>query len=73
MAWNSPIYRQLLKNNESALLVTEGNVGELAEAITRLIEEPELRNRIGKGAQVESKNYDIDKVCEIFDKNLKTL
>lgn len=42
---------EVLTGDETALLVEPGNVGELARAITRLVESPDLRARLGANAR----------------------
>lgn len=70
VAWDSPIYQQLLKNGKSALLVPGGDVNKLAESLVNLIENPKLRLSLGKEAQKEAKNYDWKKVCEKIKQEL---
>jgi glycosyltransferase involved in cell wall biosynthesis len=49
---------EVLTDNETALLVEPGNVGELKAAILKLVEGDELRARLGKKArQVAIENY----------------
>lgn len=66
IAWDSPIYRQILKNKKSALLVSEGNVDDLSKGIVNLINNPKLRRRLGEEAQKEAQDYDWSKVCEVI-------
>jgi glycosyltransferase involved in cell wall biosynthesis len=70
VAWDSPVYQQLLKNGKSALLVPEGNIDELAQSIIRQIENPKLRSSLGKEAQKEAKNYDWVKICDYIRQEL---
>ena len=70
VAWNSPIYKQLLEHGKSALFVPEGNVDELARSISGLIENPNLRYRLGEEAQKEARNYDWRKVCDKIKQEL---
>jgi glycosyltransferase involved in cell wall biosynthesis len=42
---------EVLADNETALLVEPGNVSELASAIVKLVESPELRARLGARAR----------------------
>jgi len=42
---------QVLKHEETALLITPGDSGELAGAITRLAENPEMRTSLGRRAR----------------------
>ena len=70
VAWNSPVYKQLLEHGKSALLVPEGNVDKLAESMANLIENPKLRHSLGKEAQKEAQNYDWKTVCYQIQKEL---
>jgi glycosyltransferase involved in cell wall biosynthesis len=53
---------ELVRHERSGLLVTPGDPVELAGAIRRLVEDPDLRARLGQGgrAQVEAE-FDLDK------------
>lgn len=73
VAWNSPVYRQMLKHNFNALLVPKGDVNALAKAIVNLVENPKLRKSLGKNAQKAAKIYDWGKVCEKIDTALKSI
>jgi colanic acid/amylovoran biosynthesis glycosyltransferase len=43
--------RELVQDGETGLVVSPGRVDELAQAITRLIEDPQLRRRLGDAGQ----------------------
>ena len=46
VASNLPVFRELLHNDENALLVNPQKTQELSWALTRLARDPELRNRL---------------------------
>jgi glycosyltransferase involved in cell wall biosynthesis len=50
---------QILENEVDALLVPPGDAGALAEAMTRLATNPELRKRLGERAKLRSSMFDI--------------
>jgi glycosyltransferase involved in cell wall biosynthesis len=53
-----------LRDGENVLLVPPGDAVALAEAIARLAENPELRQRIGQGAKETSKAFGWDSIAE---------
>jgi len=58
---NIPVHKELVVNNENALLVDPENPEEIAEKITYCIEHPELRDRfyrINKGIVEERENWE---------------
>lgn len=63
---------EVLSDNETALLVEPGNVAELASALIKLIEAPELRARLGATARdVAVQNHtwtrNAERVLEAYD------
>jgi glycosyltransferase involved in cell wall biosynthesis len=50
---------QILENEVDALLVPPGDAGALAEAMTRLTTDQELRKRLGGRAKLRSSMFDI--------------
>jgi len=58
IAWDSPIYRQLIRDGHSGVLVEHGNTKALARELQRLIEDPARREALGQAAQAEAKAYD---------------
>lgn len=51
VTWDLPFYQEILDNGKTGLLVEAGNVEKLEEAVTRLIESPQLRAQLGVEAQ----------------------
>jgi glycosyltransferase involved in cell wall biosynthesis len=57
VASDLPSIREVLTDNEQALLVEPGNAGALAAAIRRLIADRPLAERLARSAQVEAPKY----------------
>lgn len=57
VASDFPVFREILKNEHNAILVTESNPKEQAEAIKRLLEDKNLSERISKQAHKDVQNY----------------
>jgi glycosyltransferase involved in cell wall biosynthesis len=53
-----------LQDGENVLLVPSDDAAALAEAIARLAEAPELRQRLGQGAKEMSKAFGWDRIAE---------
>ncbi len=51
VTWRLPFYEELLKDEDTALLVEPENLDEMTSAITRLIDHCELRKKIGANAR----------------------
>lgn len=47
----------IIKNNEDGILIENGNYKKLAECICRLIENEEIRKRMGKNARINVQRY----------------
>lgn len=71
IAWDNHTYNQLVKNNDSGLLVTPGDVQALGEGIARLLNNPEHAKKLGENAQEDAKQYDFNiiskKLAKILD------
>jgi len=63
--------RDLITDGEDGFLVPEGDVPMLAERIMQLIEEQDLRHRMGQAAKIKSERYAepviMDKWMKLFD------
>jgi len=64
VASDSPGLRDAVRDGETGLLVPHGDVGALARAILRLIEDGDLRRRLGDEAKIFSRNFDWDRMAE---------
>lgn len=54
--------RDVISEEVDGLLVPEGDIDGLAEAMSRLIEDEGLRMEMGKNARVKAEKYDIDSI-----------
>lgn len=67
--------RDIISEEVDGLLVPEGDIDGLAEAMNRLIEDEELRIKMGKNARVKAEKYDIDSIgkqwIDLFQSLLK--
>ena len=59
---------EYVTNNQNGLIVESGNVKAVADAMRVLIEQPELRRRLGINAQESVKKYGADAIIEKFEK-----
>lgn len=55
--------REIITHNENGIIVESGNTMKLAQAIDELIENKELRNRLGKEAMKVRDNYNSKRIC----------
>ena len=58
IAWDTPVYRQLIEHGKSGWLVPHGDDQSLGEAIGMLLESPGLASRLGHRAQADAMRYD---------------
>ncbi|MEX0801428.1 MAG: glycosyltransferase family 4 protein [Dehalococcoidia bacterium] len=58
VAWDTPVYRQLIEHGVTGVLVPEGDAEVLAGALANLIDEPERRETLGRAAQTGAREYD---------------
>jgi glycosyltransferase involved in cell wall biosynthesis len=66
-----PALRELITNGVDGLLVPEGDVGRLADAIQRLLDEPQLRDRLGAEARRTAvERFDVAKNVHRFAETL---
>lgn len=66
VAYRSGGATEAVIDNETGLLVSEGNVSALADAFARLITEPELRERLGEGGKRNNARYSWEKTARIL-------
>ena len=61
-----------MKDNETGYLVEKGNVEDLYEKLSRVINEQEKITKMGeKGKEFVIKNFSWDKICKDFLNHLK--
>jgi phosphatidylinositol alpha-1,6-mannosyltransferase len=66
VAYRSGGASEAVIDNESGLLVAEGNVAALTEAFARLIASPELRQRLGEGGRRNCARYNWETTARIL-------
>jgi glycosyltransferase involved in cell wall biosynthesis len=66
IAYDVPGLRTSIRNGETGLLVENGNVSALADAITSMIKDTELRNRLTENALKYSKQFSWDNAARVF-------
>jgi glycosyltransferase involved in cell wall biosynthesis len=61
--------KELLQNNETGKLVPVGNIEELAKAIDELLTDKNLRQTLGKKAQIAAKeNFSLERMITDTEK-----
>lgn len=63
----------MIAGGETGLLVPPGDVDALAEAMRKLIEDPEMRERLGRAGQEDVKRFGADRVVPRFEKLYREL
>jgi len=58
VAWDTPVYHQLIRHKESGWLVPEGDIAALADAIRALLQSEDLSFSLGAAAQGTAHKYD---------------
>ncbi|MGL5273191.1 MAG: glycosyltransferase family 4 protein, partial [Phocaeicola sp.] len=64
---------EIIKNNIDGLLIENGNIEKLSDAICYLIENEEMRKELGKAAQESSKRYSEPHIMKQWDNFFKSL
>ena len=64
---------EIIVNETSGLLVTPGDVQELAKAMLRLIADPNLRARLGAAARYVLRDYGLNAVVQRWDALISTV
>lgn len=67
VASDSPGLRDSVRDGETGLLVPHGDVGELADAVARLLRDGDLRESMGERARVLSEEHDWDGVARRWE------
>jgi glycosyltransferase involved in cell wall biosynthesis len=66
VAYDVPGLRTSIRNGVTGLLVENGNVSALADAVVSLIKDTELRNRLAESALTYSKQFSWDSAAKVF-------
>jgi len=62
VAWDTPVYTQLIEHGRSGLLVREGDGEALSGQLSRLLDDRDLRETLGRAARARARDYDWDAV-----------
>jgi len=65
--------RDIIRNDEDGFIVENGNIGQFAERLSMLIENEQLRQKMGKNARSNVRCYDIDIIAGKWDELFKSL
>lgn len=66
IAYNVPGLRDSVRNMKTGILVGPGNIEQLAETITSLLTNNEIRNRLAENAWKYVQKYSWDKTMQVF-------
>jgi glycogen synthase len=64
VGWAAGALPEVVEDGVSGLLVPPGEVDALADAILRLLQDPEARRRMGRAARQQAAQYDVRNVME---------
>ena len=67
---NCPSVNELIKDGENGFLCEDG-VDAFAQALEKLISDEELLNKMGKAAKEDMKQYDSEKIWDMWEKLIK--
>ncbi len=68
VASDSPGLRETVRHGETGLLVPHGDVAALAEALERILTEPELRDRMGRAARRMAEEFSWERAARGFER-----
>ena len=71
LAWDSPVYRQMIHHLETGYLVKEWDVSALADGIVWLIEHRDAARELGLAAKESVERFDWSHVVEMVEAQLK--
>jgi len=66
VAWDTPVYQQLIKDGENGLLVKEHDTKSLAKAILLLLKNKKLRNKFKVNGPQTVRKYDYKNIASRF-------
>ena len=64
---------EIITNNEDGLLIENGNIDKLAEAMNKLIEDESLRERLVHNANRNVREYNVENISSLWIENLNNL
>lgn len=63
--------RYLIQNNQNGILVENGNIEELENAMKKILDNPEYANELGRNANKIAETLNPNKVNEVWEKYIK--
>lgn len=72
IAYDTPGLRDSIRDDETGLLVPDGNIAGLAEAIVKVLSSQELRETLGKNALRWAANFSWDNSAQKFEQLLES-
>ena len=66
VAYNVPGLRDSIKDMETGILIEPGNIEHLAKAVTHLLTDHDLRDRLAENAYRHAQQYSWDKTAKNF-------
>lgn len=67
VASNCEGFACILRSGTNGILVKPGNSEEIVKGITLLLQDPDLRHRLSKAANLEAKKYDWDFIVDLYE------
>ncbi len=64
---------EIVKDNENGFLFTPGNIAEIAEQITRLIENTKLMRKFSLASRKLSLNYSKEKIAKLLERKYESV
>jgi len=71
VAYNVPGLRDSIRNEETGILVPYGDVEGLAQALSRILSDPELREQLSQNSLKWASNFTWDKAAQVLEKVLE--
>ena len=71
IGYDVPGVRDAIQQGATGIIVPDGNIGQLAAAISRLLGDLELRLKLSKNALMYSRGFNWDKTADEFEKVLR--
>jgi len=71
VAYNVPGLRDSIRNEETGILIPYGDVEGLAQALSRILSDPELRERLSQSSLKWASNFTWDKAAGVLERVLE--
>ncbi|MNS21330.1 D-inositol 3-phosphate glycosyltransferase [compost metagenome] len=74
IAYDCPVGpRSIIKDEENGFLIEDGNIDLFVEKLSLLIENEDIRKRLGEKAQISGANYDLDAIMKQWQNLFESL